>query len=440
MWSKKGQIFVLLGVVSLFGGLVASNILLVILGFLLLGMVIISAMFRLSNEIVAIRRGAKELGEKTYKGVKFTRRLSSYQMFEGSKVAVRLYMENTARGAKRFEILDKLPDTVALAGGANTVVATVPSRSGSMMDYIIDTPIKGFYKAGPLRIRETDLCRFFYDELTLDNTTEFKVYPNVFEVKEMSVKSKLPKLYAGTTIINKPGQGMEFYAIRDYVPGESYRDINWPAFARTRKLMVNEHEMEAVIELTMILDYRAVTRTGRVVSNVHLATARAAASLATYFVKRRDKVGVAIYNSDVTYVHRDGGAKHLNRLLNHITGEPVKGSVPLSGVVNTISKDIVKGMPIVVVSSLEDDDTVYDGLKRLRAHGCDVTLISPTGLKQERAAAKDEATRHMLTVLEQERKAEIRLIRSLGVIVYDWDISMPFNTVLAAGSRRRGRR
>ncbi len=440
MWTKKGQLFVIAGSLSLFGGLLFSNLVLVILGFLLLSLVIISAMVKLFNEMTAVKKGSVSEDGLTYRGVKFTRRLSSYQMMEDSKASVRLYVENPTRTTKRFELLDVMPDKVGLATGSNSAAITIPRKDTTILDYSMDCPIKGFYNVGPIRVRETDVCQFFYDEKELANLTDFKVYPNLSEVREVRLRSKIPKLYAGTTIINKPGQGTEFYSLREYVPGDSYRDINWPAFARTRKLMVNEHEMEAVIELTLIVDYRAVTEKGPVINNGHLATARGAASLASYFIRKRDKVGLAVYNDKVKYVHRESGSKHLNRLNNHITGQDVKGNMPLGAVVNTIIHDIQKGQPVVVISTLERDPTAYQGLKRLRANGCDVVLISPTGLPGEiKKAKKDKDLKETLKLEKLARKKEIEQIRGLGVKVVDWNIRDPFSSVMVRGIGGGGR-
>jgi uncharacterized protein (DUF58 family) len=434
MWTKKGQLFVIAGSLSLFGGLIFSNLVLVILGFLLLSLVIISAMIKVFNEIVSVKKGAVGKDEDTFRGVKFTRRMSTYQMMEDSKSSVRLYVENPTRTTKRFELLDTLPDKVALFTGRNSAALTIPKRDTTILDYQIDCPIKGFFEIGPIRIRETDICQFFYDEKQLRANTDFKVYPNLSDVKEVKLRSKIPKLYAGTTIINKPGQGTEFYTVRDYVPGDAFRDINWPAFARTRKLMVNEHEMEAVIELTIILDYRAITEKGKVIKNTHLASARAAASLASYFIRRRDKVGLAVYNKKVKYVHREAGAKHLNRLNNHITGQAVKGDLPLGAVVNTVIHDIQKGMPVVVISTLEKDPTAYQGIKRLRANGCDVILVCPTRIPAELKEARgNKALKDTLRLVRLERKQQLEQIRSLGVKVVDWNIELPFSNVMAKG-------
>ena len=48
-------------------------------------------------------------------------------------------------------------------------------------------------------------------------------------------------MYTGATTLRTPGQGSEFYSLREYVPGDLFKNINWKAFARTGELMINEN-------------------------------------------------------------------------------------------------------------------------------------------------------------------------------------------------------
>ena len=60
---------------------------------------------------------------------------------------------------------------------------------------------------------------------------------------------------------------MEFYALREYLPGDSFRSINWKALARTGEMMVNEKTRDAVTDVFVIVDTRDVSRIGTVLKN-----------------------------------------------------------------------------------------------------------------------------------------------------------------------------
>ena len=51
--------------------------------------------------------------------------------------------------------------------------------------------------------------------------------------------------------------GSEFHALREYVPGDDLRRINWKASARSDDLMVRETALEGVRRCTVVLDTSA---------------------------------------------------------------------------------------------------------------------------------------------------------------------------------------
>lgn len=427
MWTKKGQFMVILGAVLIFGGLVLDSYLTALTGIMVAAMVLISAVLSTASKIASSMKGMEGSGEGISRGIRFDRILSTNRMTEDDRLEVRLDLENLTRAPRTFEIMDVLPDHIAAEKGRTGGSVRLPPRGRRSIKYEVKTPVKGFYEIGPVLIRETDAMRFFYDEGKVDIKSHLKVYPRTFDVSAIRLKSKIPKLYAGSTMINKPGHGTEFYSLRDYVAGDPYKDIDWSAYARTRKLMVKEHEMEAVIDLALLLDYRSGTRFGRKTNNVHLASARAAASIAEHLTRRRDRVGLTIYGESVIHLQRGSSTKNLDRILNRISGEETKGEMPLAAAVSTIIHDIRKGMPVVVITSMENDDTVYDGLKKLRAYGCDVTLIVP--YSDDDAIYDTDSDRHGV-LMKELRMSRIGDISGLGVIVIEWNIDEPLNQAL----------
>ncbi|GIS27558.1 MAG: hypothetical protein CM15mP128_3170 [Methanobacteriota archaeon] len=91
------------------------------------------------------------------------------------------------------------------------------------------------------------------------------------------------------------------------------------------------------------LDSRSVAETGPVSRNPWCST-RAAASLAKYFLGRRDSVGVIVYGDEVVSVDRDTGKKQLYVILTKLAGAVAKGNTPLQ-VVGTASPPTSKGGP-----------------------------------------------------------------------------------------------
>ena len=106
-----------------------------------------------------------------------------------------------------------------------------------------------------------------------------------------------------------------------------------------------------------------------------------------------------------------------------------RGNTPLQVVVNRILPHINKGSPIIVLSCLEDDTTIVNAIRDLRARDFDVTILTPSSLEFEFDARRLDRTGY--EVLKTERDILISELRGLGAFVMDWEPDMLLSTALA---------
>jgi uncharacterized protein (DUF58 family) len=81
------------------------------------------------------------------------------------------------------------------------------------------------------------------------------VYPSILQMKHfqlMAVTNQLQE--AGTRRLRKIGQSLEFEQIKEYVPGDDYRNINWKATARRPGIMVNNFMDERSQQVICLID------------------------------------------------------------------------------------------------------------------------------------------------------------------------------------------
>ena len=193
--------------------------------------------------------------------------------------------------------------------------------------------------------------------------------------------------------------------------------------------MVNERERDAVSDIIIIVDSRSVSETGPVSRNALVYPTRAAASLAKYFLSRRDSVGIITYGDEVVSVDRDTGKKQLYVILTKLAGAMAAGNIPLQVVVNRILPHINRGSPIIFLSNLEDDPTIVNALRDFRARNFDVTVLSPSSLEFEFDAKRLDRIGY--EVLKTERDILISELSGLGVNIMDWEPDMLLSTALA---------
>jgi uncharacterized protein (DUF58 family) len=432
MWSRKSALLGSLAVSMYLLGLTLRNSQLVTVAVVIFVFLTYAALFAGHADVAASGRRMDEwMGEEgvALSNVSAMRKLSAARVFEDGEVEITLRMQNHSALPKILEVRDRVPEVMRIKKGANYILMELGPRRETFIEYTVECPLRGFYSIGPVAIRIQDTFGLFHKEKELHVYDDFLVFPKMEDLKDTFVKSKVPKIFTGAVNIRQPGPGSEFYSLREYFDGDSFRSINWNAYARSGKLMVNERERDAVSDIILIVDGRAVSETGPVSRNALVYSTRASASLARFFLSRRDSVGLIVYGDEVVSVDRDTGKKQLYVILTKLAGAMARGNTPLQVVVNRILPHINRGSPIIVMSNLEGDPTIVSALRDFRARHFDVTVLSPSSLEFEFDAKRLDRTG--FEVMKTERDILISELRGMGVNIVDWEPDMLLSTALA---------
>src|SRR5256885_12701 len=132
-----------------------------------------------------------------------------------------------------------------------------------------------------------------------------------------SVAQALKRLELGRQPFRRLGEGRLFESLREWVPGDDLRHIDWKATARRRKVITRQYEAERRQQLLLVVD------TGRLMTAEIASTARldyavrAALELAYAAAQHDDNVGVMAFADGVKhYVAPQRGRVGLKRVLD----------------------------------------------------------------------------------------------------------------------------
>ena len=415
MWTKKAASILSMAVILTLLGLATRNLLLVVLSIAAFVYITVSLFANTTTRLTADRD------------------MSHEKIFEDGTVKVELRILNQGGKTGFLEVRDKLPRVLQLKDGTNYTYLNLNPKGATRLKYTIKCPLKGVYRIGPITLRTHDPFNMFYKEKTVSFESDLTVFPQVRDMKELYIKSKQPKMYPGEMRVKMPGPGTEFFAIRDYMPGDPFRDINWKAYASTGKLLVNEHERLSVSDITIVFDSRVSSRYGMDSDNSNLYGARAAATMANFFLKRRDSVQLVIYSDKVLAIKKGTGQKQLFELLTALAGADPKGDIPLSGIVEVAIPYMPRHSPVVVISNLEEDDSIRKAVSMMVMLEFDVTIISPNSLEFEVMAKQKKGEKIDQTaydILRLERDILVEELRGYDVRVIDWKPATPLTQVL----------
>ena len=121
------------------------------------------------------------------------------------------------------------------------------------------------------------------------------------KVRKLDIKTKklVDGLMQGSYISAFKGRGIEFCDVREYIPGDDIRSIDWNVTARTNEPHVKEFIEERDMTVTIIFDASASSNFGTQNSLKKQQGIEIAASLATSCVKNNDKISLLIATNGV---------------------------------------------------------------------------------------------------------------------------------------------
>lgn len=170
---------------------------------------------------------------------------------EGDRLDVEIKL-TAKRRMSTFILEERLPERL----GKPVKVPITSLSSGATVShyYSLRAGRRGVFQVGPLVAVAGDPLGLAQRETIVAEPFELLVHPRV----ELVSDRPLTRQFEDPPIrppVSKPWpSGLEFYGMREYVPGDDLRRIVWRASARTGKIMVREAEQGITDKVTILLD------------------------------------------------------------------------------------------------------------------------------------------------------------------------------------------
>lgn len=119
------------------------------------------------------------------------------------------------------------------------------------------------------------------------------------------------------------GRGMDFEELREYIPGDDVRSIDWNVTARMRRPFVKNYREERELTTYLMVDISGSGEFGSGEQTKRDAAAEIAATLAVSALRNGDKVGLLLFSEDVElFVKPKKGRRHLLRVIRDLLAHP----------------------------------------------------------------------------------------------------------------------
>ncbi len=178
------------------------------------------------------------------------------------------------------------------------------------------------------------------------------------QVKRIEIRTNrlVTDLFGGEYESIFKGRGIEFADVREYVPGDDIRTIDWNVTARSGHPFVKKYVEERELTVLFVVDGSSSQRFGSTSKLKSTIAAEISALLAFAAIRNNDKVGLLIYTDQVEkFVPLKKGKSHALRVIREILYfEPKGKKTNLKVALEHLQKVLKRSAIIFIISDFID--------------------------------------------------------------------------------------
>jgi uncharacterized protein (DUF58 family) len=348
--------------------------------------------------------------------------LDTATLVEGAEAVVTVEL----RGHDEFDIrLAVEPGDHILTGAAVLVPAGQPMRVACLR---FEPTRWGSRSLGMLVVTLTDRYRLTEGK-ALVQLPEIKCRPLPARLERSIVLSRLPTRL-GEHPARATGEGGEFAGVRQFVPGDRQRRINWAATTRLGTLHLTTFAAERTQNLVVIAD--ETTDVGVAGATSLDFVLRGAAGALTRYIAARDRVGLVIFAGHLSWLAPGQGERHYQRLLDLMMATP--GGWERAGGLTRLPRAALPPGALILVFSPLLDPRLIEAVRDLRERGFSVLVVDVLNAEPAHDRSRLSSLTGRIWRLEQDA---IRYsLTQIGVPVVHWDGVGSLDEPLAPYTRR----
>lgn len=291
----------------------------------------------------------------------------------GVESDVRLRFEGNEQGALRLDCHDLHPAAFAVETLPVRDLA-VPANGHGYVRYRIRPLARGDHVFPAVEVRIHSPLGLWSQRRRLGEPTRVRVFPNFAAITRYTLLATDHRLAAiGIRTGRRRGAGINFHQLREYREGDSLRQIDWKASARTAKLISREYQDERNQQIVFLVDCgrRMAAQDGPLSHFDHCLDA--ALRLTYVGLRQGDAVGLLTTGTEVAgetrYVPPRRSRTTVGLILDAVYDlQPTLATSDYRNAAVELMKRVRKRALVVLLTNLRDEDDA-DLLPALRLLG-----------------------------------------------------------------------
>ncbi len=256
------------------------------------------------------------------------------------------------------------------------------------------------------------------------------------------------------------GRGMEFSEVREYMPGDDVRSIDWNVSARMGHPYVKKYVEERELTVFLVVDVSGSKEFGSASRTKGELAAEVSALLAFSAIKNNDRVGAILFTGEVErYIPPKKGRSHVLRVIREVLSfKPRDPRTSIAAALEYAGRVLRRHCVLFLISDFLDSG--YERALGIAARKYDMVALSIEDPREEEIPAVglvelEDAETGALRLIDTRdpllrgasrkaagarRAALARTLRSAGVDVVRLSTDRPYDVPLVRYFEERARR
>ena len=235
-----------------------------------------------------------------------------------NNVQVTLEVRNQSRMYVACRLIDDVPRS--LIAEPPTLEINAPAHDSASASYTAHPLERGDVALGAVYLRYQSGSHFAERWARADLKQTVRVFPDLEDAKRHNIYlSRARQIELERRLIRQRGVGREFESLREYQPGDEFRNICWTATARRGKHVTKVFQVERSQAVWIVMDAGRLLRARvGVLSKLDLSV-NAALSLAQIALYSGDRTGLIVYGRDIQQrVGLGRGLSHMRSIIESL--------------------------------------------------------------------------------------------------------------------------
>jgi uncharacterized protein (DUF58 family) len=337
-------------------------------------------------------------------------------------------VENRSAGAVRVGVIETPDEDLEFAQGS--VEAEVAPNAYAELSLDFTPRERGRIRLAALYVWVESAVGLLRRRYVVDAPLEIRVFPDLNALEQRGkLAQRAAALQAGLRRMRLRGVGSEFESLREYLPGDAFRAIDWKASARRGRLMVEQYEAERNQQVLLLLDAGRLMLARIGLQRKFDYALTAALSMARIAQEAGDVVGLLAFGAKpILSLAPRRGAAHVAALTQlAFDVQPRREEPDYETILTDLKQRYTKRSLVVLFSDMFDPTAsaaLLAGLSTLVPRHLVMCVLMNDGavsraLEVPPTTPQDAYRTSTAMLLQDERALALAQLRARGIIVVD---------------------